>query len=285
AGPTIHSCGPLVDGVGSYHPYVAVELDDPAAAQSLVQSLKQQGAECLKVYFLLRPPVLRSVVAAAHQAGLRVTGHIGVRTSWGQALDAGIDGFNHIRTWADFLPLSEQPQGENESLDGQKNQIPRMQADWSQIDPESARVTALLDRMAAAKIGFDPTLSIQQIGDSYRKAYGLEQYAKATQSYARMSRFVARAVEKKVPLLAGTDDGSLYDELEAYAKAGVPVDTILKSATSAGADWLGDSAQFGTLTAGKRGDLILVEGDPTKDVHDLRKILTVVQAGRVVFQK
>jgi len=284
-GPHIYSAGPLIDGLGDYHPMVDVMIDDTAAAATLVRAFKAQGVDLLKVYFMLQPDVLCAVVREAHKVGLRVTGHIGVHTSWGRAMDCGIDGLNHIRVWADFLPLSEQPLGDNESLDGSKHLVPRMQADWHEIDPDSPRVTALIDRMAASKVGFDPTLSIQRIDDGMRKSLGLAQFAAAKESYRRMSRFVARAQQRGLFLLAGTDDGSLFDELEAYDSAGVPKTAILQAATVNGATWLGKESEFGTIAVGRRADLIIVDGDPLKTMSDIRKIDIVVKDGRIVFRK
>jgi len=284
-GPHIYSAGPLIDGLGDYHPLVDVMIDDTAQAATLVRSLKAQGVDLLKVYFMLKPDVLCAVVREAHTVGLRVTGHIGVHTSWGRAMDCGIDGLNHIRVWADFLPASEQPQGDNESLDADKNEIPRMQADWREIDPDSPRVAALIEKMATTHVGFDPTLSIQQIGDDMRKTVGLGQFAAAQQSYKRMGRFVALAQQKGVFLLAGTDDGSLFDELDAYDSVGVPNAAILQAATVNGAKWLGKGAEFGTLAVGRRADLIIVDGDPLKTIGDIRKIDIVVEDGRIVFRK
>jgi len=284
-GPRIYTTGPLIDGHGGYHPMVDVEIDDPQAAANLVRSLKAQGVDALKVYFLLKPEVLREVVKEAHAQGLRVTGHIGVRTSWTQAMDAGIDGFNHIRLWSDFLSPAEQPQGENESLDAEKNPIPRMQADWSKIDPKGERAGALIQKMVDHHIGFDPTLSIQQLGDYWRRSLGLEQYQIATDTYARMGQFVARAQKAGVVLLAGTDDGSLFEEMESYAAAGVPNVEIVKAATVNGARWLGKDPEFGTIEPGRRADLVIVDGDPLKDIKNMRKISTVIEEGRVVFSK
>ncbi len=284
-GPDIYSAGPLIDGQGGYHPMVTVALNDPAAAATLVQSFKAQGVNLLKVYFLLKPEVLCSVIAEAHKVGLPVTGHIGVRTSWGRAIDCGIDGVNHIRIWADLLPLSDQPQGEDESLDAETHLVPRMQADWHEIDPDSPRVGALIEKMAQAHIGFDPTLSIQAIPDSMRKSLSLEQFSRARESYQRMSRFVKHAQETGVFLLAGTDNGSLFDELEAYAKAGLPTPAILEAATSNGAKWLNMQSIFGTVTPGERADLIVVDGDPLKDIKEIRKIDVVIKDGRIVFRK
>jgi WD40 repeat protein len=284
-GPDIYSAGPLIDGLGSYHPMVAVGIDDPAAAATLVRAFKAQGVSLLKVYFMLKPEVLCAVIQEAHKVGLPVTGHIGVHTSWGRAIDCGIDGVNHIRVWADFLPLDEQPQGENESLDAEKNLIPRMQADWHEIDPNSDRVTALIEKMANAHVGFDPTLSIQTISDPMRKVLSLDQFAAAQQTYQRMAEFVARAQKMGVFLLAGTDDGSLFDEIEDYSKAGLPNTAILEAATANGAKWLKMDSDFGTIAPGRRADLIIVDGDPLKDIKDTRKIDVVVKDGRIVFRK
>jgi len=284
-GPDIYSAGPLIDGQGGYHPMVTVALDNPAAVATLVQSFKVQGVNLLKVYFLLKPDVLCAVIAEAHKVGLPVTGHIGVRTSWGRAIDCGIDGVNHIRIWADLLPQSEQPQGEDESLDAETHLVPRMQADWHEIDLDSPRVGALIEKMAQSHIGFDPTLSIQSIPDSMRKSLSLEQFSRAQESYQKMSHFVKRTQDAGVFLLAGTDDGSLFDELEAYAQAGLPMQAILEAATSNGAKWLNMQSVFGTVTPGERADLIVVDGDPLKDIKDIRKIDVVIKDGRIVFRK
>jgi hypothetical protein len=285
AGPDIYTCGPLIDGPDGYHPYVDVELNKPEAAAPLVRALKAQGVDALKVYFLLSPEVLRAVIKEARAQGLPVTGHIGVRVGWREAMEAGISGFNHIRVWRDFLPLEKQPQGENESLDASRNLMARMQANWSDIDPDGPGVESLIRMMAAKKIGFDPTLAIQRVSDSDRRRFGLEQFTVAKDSYRRMARFVARAEKMGALLLAGTDNESLFDELESYAEAGVPQMAILKAATVNGAEWLGKKNEFGTVEAGKRADLVIVDGDPAKEIKDLRRISAVIKDGRVAFKK
>ncbi len=75
-----------------------------------------------------------------------------------------------------------------------------------------------------------------------------------------MARFAVRAQKSGVMLLAGTGDVPLNDELEDYAKAGVPTDEILRAATINGAMWLGHGAEFGTVEVNKRADLLIVDG-------------------------
>ncbi len=285
AGPDLYSAGPLIDGLGGYHPMVDVELDRADRAAPLVRALKAQGVDALKVYFLLDPDVLAAVVKEAKVQGLPVTGHIGVHTSLREAMQAGIDGFSHIRVWKDFLPRERQPQGDNESLDGSKAPVARMQADWSLIDPESAEVGALITMMVSTKIALDPTLAIQKIGDDSRRRFSLEEFTAAQDSYRRMSRFVKRAYGAGVPILAGTDDGSLFDEMEAYADAGIPAADIIRTATINGARWLGKGTEFGTIEPGRRASFILVDGDPLENIRDMRKIRMVVKDGRIAFAR
>jgi imidazolonepropionase-like amidohydrolase len=85
--------------------------------------------------------------------------------------------------------------------------------------------------------------------------------------------------------LAGTDNVGLFDELEAYAEAGVPTFEILRAATINGANWLGAKTDFGTIEPGKRAHLILVDGDPLEDISELRNIDLVVKDGVIVFRR
>jgi len=285
AGPTIHPCGPLIDGSSTYHPMVAVELENADGAAPLVRALKAQGVEALKVYFMLPPDILRAVIREARAQRLPVTGHIGVRTSWTEAIEAGINGFNHIRVWRDFLALDRQPQGENESLDTGRNPVGRMQADWSDIDPSGVPVERLIRAMADRHVALDPTLALQRIGDGARRRFSLEEFATAQDSYRRMGAFVLQAQKAGVMLLAGTDNGNLFDEVESYADAGVPHAAILKAVTSNGAAWLGQSDQYGTVEPGKTADVVIVDGDPMKEIKDLRKIDVVIKDGRIAFRR
>lgn len=283
-GPTIYTAGPLIDGAGGYHPMVDVAIEDPAAAPALVRALKAQGVDLLKLYFLLDPDVARAVLAEADRQGLPVTGHIGVRTGLREAIEGGIEGFSHIRLWRDFLPLEMQPQGEDETLDSGRNPVARMQADWSLIDPEGAEVGELLGLMAARGVALDPTLIVQRVGERDRSRFSLGDFATASETYRRMSRFVRRAHESGVMLLAGTDGGSLNDEMEAYAAAGIPNVEVLRAATVNGALWLGKGDEFGTIQPGRRADFVLVDGDPLRDIRDARKVSAVIKEGRIVVR-
>ena len=85
-----------------------------------------------------------------------------------------------------------------------------------------------------------------------------------------------------VPLVAGTDSLAgfmLHRELELYVKAGIPSGEAIRIATENGARYAGVLADRGTIERGKRADLILVDGDPTKDISDIRKVSYVLKDG------
>ncbi|MDH5643821.1 MAG: amidohydrolase family protein, partial [Gemmatimonadota bacterium] len=284
-GPDIYTAGPLIDGEHGYHPRVDVTITDPARAPALVRALHEQGVDALKAYFMLDRGVLAAVVAEADELGIPVTGHIGVRTGWREAMEAGIDGFSHIRVWRDFLSAEQQPLGLDMTLDGGRNPTARMQSDWRDIDPDSPETEELIERMVRAGVSLDATLAIQKVGDDARERFSPELFTVGRNSYDLMGRFVRNVNEAGVPLLAGTDNIHLVDELEAYAEFGIPNADILRAATINGARWIGRGDEFGTVEVGKRANLLLVDGDPLTDVSVLRNISAVIKNGIILYTK
>ncbi|MDH5805981.1 MAG: amidohydrolase family protein, partial [Gemmatimonadota bacterium] len=202
-----------------------------------------------------------------------------------EAMEAGIDGFSHIRVWRDFLSAEQQPLGLDMTLDGGRNPTARMQSDWRDIDPDSPETEELIERMVRAGVSLDATLAIQKVGDDARERFSPELFTVGRNSYDLMGRFVRNVNEAGVPLLAGTDNIHLVDELEAYAEFGIPNADILRAATINGARWIGRGDEFGTVEVGKRANLLLVDGDPLTDVSVLRNISAVIKNGIILYTK
>ena len=91
-----------------------------------------------------------------------------------------------------------------------------------------------------------------------------------------------------VRLLAGTDTGnpcilpgfSLHDELELLAAAGIPNPAVLRIATLGAAEFLQRRSELGTISAGKRADLVLLDADPFGSIANTRAVRAVVADGR-----
>jgi imidazolonepropionase-like amidohydrolase len=101
-----------------------------------------------------------------------------------------------------------------------------------------------------------------------------------------------------VPMMAGSDTAQFFhlwgpgliEEVEAFAAAGLSPMDALRTATVVPRDYFrslpnggsgrGWRADFGTVEAGARADLILLRGDPSRDLSALRRLDSVVAAGK-----
>lgn len=92
-----------------------------------------------------------------------------------------------------------------------------------------------------------------------------------------------KAVEAGVRIVSGTDykHGSLPFELSLMVEWGMSEVEALRSATSRAADLL-RLPDAGRISDGKEADLVVVGGDPTRDIRALEEVLLVVRAGEVV---
>jgi imidazolonepropionase-like amidohydrolase len=101
-----------------------------------------------------------------------------------------------------------------------------------------------------------------------------------------MIQMVGRLYKAGIPLVAGTDDRAgfiLHRELELYVKAGISPADALRIATWNGAKYTNLLDQLGSVVAGKRADLILVEGNPLENISDIRHIALVMKDGAAFF--
>ena len=112
---------------------------------------------------------------------------------------------------------------------------------------------------------------------------------KALKAGPLIQQAFARAYRGGVKIAFGTDagvypHGQNAKEFEYMVEAGMkPIEAIL-SATRGGADLLEQSANIGSVQAGRFADLVAVKGDPLADVKLLQGISFVMKAGKVYKQ-
>ena len=98
---------------------------------------------------------------------------------------------------------------------------------------------------------------------------------------------VRKLLAAGVPLFVGTDSGvhgvfpgaGLHLEMRLLVELGMSPLDVLRAATSAPAAFLDPSGRFGTIASGQRADLLLVRGDPTREIADLAEIEEVFVRG------
>jgi imidazolonepropionase-like amidohydrolase len=88
-------------------------------------------------------------------------------------------------------------------------------------------------------------------------------------------------------VIAGTDSPifpyalAFHTELELFAMSGLTPFEVLQTATTRAAEALGESANLGSIEAGKLADLVIVADDPLVDVKNARKVRAVIKNGAV----
>jgi hypothetical protein len=114
-----------------------------------------------------------------------------------------------------------------------------------------------------------------------RKAY-MDFYLKGLQ-------ITAAAYRAGVPVMLGTDAGdsfvvpgaSVHEELGELVKGGLTPAEALRAATLSGATFLGRTAEFGSVEAGRVADLVLLDANPLADIANTQRIRAVIRGGRV----
>ena len=103
-------------------------------------------------------------------------------------------------------------------------------------------------------------------------------------SWAKMVALLGRMHKAGVPIVAGTDGAGIemVHELEIYVQAGFTPAEALAAATIVPARLVGRTSTTGSIKVGKAADLLLVEGDPSQRIGDLRQTRMVMMDGKLL---
>ena len=107
-------------------------------------------------------------------------------------------------------------------------------------------------------------------------------------AFSNMLKMLKLLHENGIMLVAGTDGGeanALHHELELYAQAGIPNSEVLKIATYNAALDCNLQNKYGAIKQGRNADFILIDGDPTKNISDIRRIEWVIKNNRLYQPK
>lgn len=297
----------LIDGKGPNTAQVANVATSAAEAVALVDKARANGFIGVKFYGTLDPKWLPAAAGEAHKQGLHVHGHIpqGIRPL--DAINAGYDEITHIN----WIIMQAMPDSVIQVSNGiARFEGPGRYAKDTDLDGEAIRT--LISTMAARGIYSDPTMVAFEslyvpengdLGDAYAPFVGTlppttergfrtggfavpKDLTRADyrRSWAKMVELLGRMHKAGVPIVAGTDGAGieLVHELEIYVSAGFTPAEALAAATLVPATLVGQDAHTGSIKAGKAADLVLVEGDPSKRVGDLRQTRVIMLDGKLL---
>ncbi|MFJ9082645.1 amidohydrolase family protein [Streptomyces sp. NPDC102384] len=259
-GPRVVPATVPVTPPGGHCWFLGGEVSGPDEVRRLVRRNVEAGAEVIKVMETgggltkggakswetqFSEEELAALVDEAHRAGLPVAAHAHGVDGIAAAVAAGVDSIEHC-TW--------------------------MTADGFEVRQD------VLDEIVQRNIYVCPTIS-----PNWRmlpKFFGAERAEAMFDAVRRMAEAGAR-------LIAGTDAGvqrAGFDGLPAsltfYEHLGLPNDRILAMATTEAAHALGLNETTGQLTPGYSADILVVDGDPLRDLGALQSVETVIAAGR-----
>lgn len=295
--------GPSLDGIE------LLIAQTPEQAVAAVDALAANGADWVKLYEQTPPEAFAAATRRAREKGLPVMADLGMASTRGlnaaqvdllQAAEAGVDSLEH----ASGAALAYQRLGGDLSaptLDPAL--IDRLARALKDTD------TALIPTFSVFHFtGSDETPETALAGLPFAEASGavrdgLNQQWRAIHGHfhgkaaegdkARLDTRIGVAVAKRLAELggrvgAGSDTpagaynlpgGGLHLELELMTRAGFTPLQALSAATGTAAEILGRE-DIGVIAPGRRADLLIVAGDPSRDIRDTRRLRRIIQAGR-----
>src|SRR5580704_1023547 len=307
-GPRIILAG-FIDGPGPFEGPVKVLAATPEEARERVDHYADLGYVQIKIYSSVKPELVPVIVDEAYKRGWRVSGHVPSGMIAEQFVRDGADEIQHMNfVFLDFMPDVTETRTPARFIEPGKRA--------AGIDLNSAQVNQFIALLKEHHTVIDPTMAIWEATytdrpgtiprqDAFmfdRLPLQVQRGSKAAgqalpvpdaatdrlyrASYANFVRMVKKLYDNGITIVAGTDQGSgysLHRELEIYNEAGIPAPEVLRMATLTAAQIMKRDSELGSIAPGKLADMILVNGDPTTKISDIRNIETVIKGGAVMY--
>ena len=306
--PTIFTAGAILEGKPPFRNDNKV-IETPAQAEVTVEEQKKAGYDFIKVYHTLDRETYHAIIAAAKKHGMTVAGHVPRSVGLQGVLAANQKSIEHLEGYADEIEADNSPQ---------KNQRSWLKR-YFYVKVEDRKIRSIAEATRKAQVWNVPTLIERQLSalspdklqarlKQPEMKYLPPETAKIwSGSNARITGRMSAAdfdliaegekVQKHLikvlhdsgaRLLIGTDTPnafvipgfSVVEELQNFVEAGLTPYQAIKAGTKDAAEFLGSSNDFGTISVGKRADLVLVEGNPLENISNLKKRIGVMVRGQ-----
>jgi enamidase len=298
AGPSIDATAPYVNGRNQFQQMNTVTTAEDARQH--VSYWAGQGATSFKAYMQISRAALGATIEEAHKRGLKVTGHL-CSVTYSEAADLGIDNLEHGFLAATDFVTDKQP----DSCPAQG----RGQQALTTLDENGAAFQALVRKLIDQRVALTSTLTVfETLTPGRPMPPGLDVLAPSLkqqfeQTHARVSQNTKSNYVKLFPkamalerafvraggtLIAGTDPTGSGGVIPGYAnqrqiellvEGGFTALEAIRIGTLSGAMYLGREKSIGSIATGKQADLVVVAGDPSATIADIRKVELVFRRG------
>ena len=306
-GPTVYSAGTILDGNPPIWPGSKV-IETPEEADSEIVAEKAAGYDFVKVYSRLSRRGYAAILDAAKRHGMRVVGHVPDSVGVLGVLEArGQESIEHLTGYLTAAQKDGSP-GATISNGNERRRVMVSNIDEAKI-PELARKTRdagvwscvtlivgkrvseldhadSLMKMPTVKYVAREMVAVWDPSKDFRfKEATSEDYAAMRSMTAFQMRMTRALRDSSARILLGTDASnpfvvpgfSVHEELALLVASGLTPYEALRAGTADAAEFL--HAEIGRVRKGMRADLILVDGNPLKDVHAASRRKGVVLRG------
>jgi imidazolonepropionase-like amidohydrolase len=300
-GPKMFITGPYLEGAATGFLQL-LPLRDATDARKTVDYWADMGVTSFKAYMNITRAELSAAVEEAHKRGIKVTGHL-CSIGFREAAAIGIDNLEHgLVVDTEFDPGKQPDVCPSQNL---------TRTTIVKLDVKSAPVQQTIRELVQHNVAITSTLAVfdamaphrppldQRFLDVLTPQGALTYMAArarasdttdpdALEQLKREEQFEYDFVKAGGHLMAGVDPtgnggamagfGDLRN-LELLVEAEfTPVEAV-KIATLNGAKWLGVDDKVGTIAPGKQADLVLIQGNPTAKISDVRNVKIVFKDG------
>lgn len=285
-GPVIYTCGPTLR--------VVQKAED---ARRLIEEQHRAGYDSIKIYNWVSKEAYDVLIEEANKRGMLRVGHIPREPGFEAVLKAGqaiAHAEEYVYTFFDnkLDDDSRIPQAVRATRDAGVPVIATLVA-FDHIIRQAENLPALL---ATPEMKYLAPWVRDEWGiekNLYKKKFGnAEEIGYLKKSLALQKKLIKALHKDGVRVLTGTDamnmgvvpGFSLHEELGNLVEIGFTPFEAIQAATKHPAEFLSRAGEFGTVTVGKRADLLLVERNPLKDISVLSHPAGVMVRGRWIPQ-
>ena len=301
-GPKINVTGPYLEGPGAFVLQMH-KLKDAEDARNTVEYWIAQGVTSFKAYMTITPDELAAAVKAAHAHGIKVTGHL-CSIGFREAAALGIDNLEHgLLVDTEFLPAKKPGECPDTNaalkglldLDISGKPVQDMIHDLVAHHVAVTSTLPVFETLAPNRAPLDSRVldaMIPQARIDYLKVRSAISDGAAKSNWPALLKkefaFEREFAKQGGTLLAGLDPTGYggviagfgdQREVELLVEAGFTPLEAIHIATSNGAEFLGQSDKIGTLAIGKSADVVVIDGDPSTKIADIRKVKMVFKDG------
>jgi imidazolonepropionase-like amidohydrolase len=302
-GPRLVLAG-MMDSPGPFQVPIGLLASTEPEARAIVNRYADLGFEQIKIYSSMKPELVPAIIEEAHKRGLRVSGHVPAFMTAEQVVRLGFDEVQHVnflflnfidsvkdtRAMSRFTAVGSDAAGLDFSSPRVRSFLKLLKDRHTVSDPTvgtfedmfTARAGTMSPNMAAVADRLPALVQRGLFGGGLPIPPGMDQ--RYRDSYGAMLRMVNELYKSGITIVAGTDGSAgfgLHRELELYVRAGIPPTEVLRIATLVAARVMKHDDERGSIAPGKLADVILVDGDPSTNISDIRKVSTVVRNGVV----